>query len=313
MLYGRYQFHSILEDKALLPPFKGSTFRGVFGVALKRVVCALKRQKCPECLLRTRCVYSIVFEDEAQSAAQDDSKSKPSPPHPFVIEPPLTAETRFQPGSPFDFGLILLGDVNEQLPYFVYAFEQMGTIGVGRRVNGKRASFKLVSITSGGDEIYREETKRLQTGSAEQLRLEPRDRRAAHPSDTTLILETPLRVKFNNQYQQELPFHVLVRAALRRVSTLNARFGDGEPELDYRGLVERAQKVQALDSHLSWCDWERYSNRQERSMLMGGITGRVTYRGDLGEYLPLLQYCEKVHLGKATTFGLGKIRLITEE
>ncbi|MFH1117074.1 MAG: CRISPR system precrRNA processing endoribonuclease RAMP protein Cas6 [Pseudomonadota bacterium] len=40
--------------------------------------------------------------------------------------------------------------------------------------------------------------------------------------------------------------------------------------------------------------------------------GRVTYEGRLGEFLPLIRFCETVHLGKATTFGLGKIRVVEE-
>jgi len=39
LLYGKYAFSCILLDDAHLPPFKGSTFRGVFGHALKKVVC----------------------------------------------------------------------------------------------------------------------------------------------------------------------------------------------------------------------------------------------------------------------------------
>ncbi len=47
-------------------------------------------------------------------------------------------------------------------------------------------------------------------------------------------------------------------------------------------------------------------------MLMGGLVGEVGYAGDLAEFLPLLRYMEKVHLGKATTFGLGKIEVSGE-
>jgi len=46
MLLGEYQFHCRLSDDAVLPHYKGSTFRGVFGRALKRVVCALRKETC---------------------------------------------------------------------------------------------------------------------------------------------------------------------------------------------------------------------------------------------------------------------------
>jgi CRISPR/Cas system endoribonuclease Cas6 (RAMP superfamily) len=83
--------------------------------------------------------------------------------------------------------------------------------------------------------------------------------------------------------------------------------------LDYRGLVARAQKIETKKVNLNWHDWRRYSNRQDQAMLMGGMTGSLTYAGKLSEFLPLLEYVEKVHIGKATTFGLGKIQIIPEE
>jgi len=43
-------------------------------------------------------------------------------------------------------------------------------------------------------------------------------------------------------------------------------------------------------------------------MLMCGMTGKIIYSGDISEFLPLIAFCEKVHLGKQTTFGLGKIK-----
>jgi CRISPR/Cas system endoribonuclease Cas6 (RAMP superfamily) len=42
-------------------------------------------------------------------------------------------------------------------------------------------------------------------------------------------------------------------------------------------------------------------------MLMGGITGTVTYRGEIGPYIPLLKLAKQLHLGKQTAFGLGQI------
>jgi hypothetical protein len=48
---------------------------------------------------------------------------------------------------------------------------------------------------------------------------------------------------------------------------------------------------------LAWEDWQRFSLRKEQAMLMGGLKGSITYSGNLSEYLPLIEFCEKVHLG----------------
>jgi hypothetical protein len=306
MLFGEYHFNGVLEADALLPPYKGSTFRGVFGHALKEVTCALKRQECPTCLLRNQCVYTQVFElpPEAQP------KGAPPPPHPFVIEPPLDTRTNLSKGDHFDFTLLLFGSVNQYLPYFVYAFQEMGRIGIGRHINGQRAQFFLHTVTSPtAGVLYSHEDNTLSPGGTTHLTLDGASLKARSKMDLTLTLLTPLRLKFQNRLQAELPFHVLVRAALRRLSTLQQYFGEGEPPLDYKGLIDRAQEVEVAKSSLAWFDWQRYSQRQDNAMLMGGLVGSITYQGKLGEYLPLLRLAEKVHLGKATTFGLGKVRV----
>jgi len=122
----------------------------------------------------------------------------------------------------------------------------------------------------------------------------------------TLVFQTPLRLKHNNHLTPELQFHVLVRTMLRRAASLLAAFGDGEPELDYSGMVERAQGIRTTGSALKWTDWRRYSFRQDQAMMLGGVTGSITYEGALAEYLPLMNFCAQVHLGKQTTFGLGR-------
>jgi hypothetical protein len=74
MLLGNYEFHCKLESEAILPYFKGSTFRGVFGHALKKVVCALKNQECNTCLLNKRCIYTQVFETPLAIKAPNDTR-----------------------------------------------------------------------------------------------------------------------------------------------------------------------------------------------------------------------------------------------
>ncbi|MBU4184987.1 MAG: CRISPR system precrRNA processing endoribonuclease RAMP protein Cas6 [Proteobacteria bacterium] len=308
MLYGKYKFFCRLENEAYLPCYKGSTFRGVFGQALKKIVCALKRQECDQCLLKQRCVYALVFETSEAMELPEGSRIA-SPPHPFVIEPPLTTKTAFPQGASFDFNLLLFGEVNNNLPYFIYAFDQMGKIGIGKKINGSRGKFTLKEVRQGERIIYSEAEQKLKTTDSLEMLSIPDSK--DYPKGTfhlKLTLETPLRLKFENRLKADLPFHVLVRAMLRRVSSLLNCYGDGEPALDYRGLVKRAETVQIVDTNLSWFDWKRYSHRQDKSMLMGGMVGSVIFEGKIGEYLPLIEFCSKVHLGKQTSFGLGKIK-----
>jgi len=364
MLYSRLTFTSELNAEAILPPFKGSTFRGAFGTALKRVVCALERQDCQSCLLGNRCVYSFFF--ERKESCTKGGKDIPSPPHPFVIEPPMTTQEHFNSGDSFNFNLILFGRANDYLPYCIYAFDQMGRIGIGRHINGKRAGFVLKTVSAHGKTIYSSQDQRLIRDDftsvlklpdwQEQKQQEQgSDGQGAHEQGPheqeppgreppggephgenphgenlhgevkrlTIHLITPLRIKYENHLKADLPFHVLIRAALRRISSLFACYGEeheeheehgGQPALDYTGIVTRAmdQDIQIQESDLHWFDWERYSNRQEVKMLMGGMVGSISYTGNLGEFLPLLRLCEEVHLGKQSTFGLGQIAVEVE-
>lgn len=239
-----------------------------------------------------------------------DGKKRGTIPHPFGIEPPHNNNAHFHTGDEFHFDLLLFGKAIEYVPYCIFAFDQMGQTGIGKRISGRRAAFLLKEVVShpSGKTIYSSEDKRLlnETLAAEMTLPAP----VSTPvSNITVRLETPLRLKQNNHLTADLSFETLIRAALRRISSLFTCYGSGEPDIDYRGMVERARNVEIAGSKLYWFDWERYSNRQETRMMLGGLLGSVTYSGDLTEFMPLLRLCEEVHLGKQTTFGLGKIKI----
>jgi len=301
----------VFTNDAALPVYKGSTFRGVFGRALKSVVCALKQRECPDCLLAGRCLYAVVFEPQCDPG--NGRKRIPSPPHPYVIEPPAEAKTNYTAGERFDFTLLLFGEANKNLPYFVYAIEQMGSLGIGRRVDGRAGTYVLQSVCSDRQCIYSGATRSLSQGEfAREIaphELAHSDWHAGDKKKLGVRIVTPLRLKYQNRLEPELPFHVLIRTGLRRISALFERYDGSEPALDYRGLVHRAMNIRTVSSTIQWYDWRRYSNRQEQAMFLGGMTGAVVYEGDLAEFLPLLRLAEQVHLGKQTTFGLGRIEL----
>jgi hypothetical protein len=140
------------------------------------------------------------------------------------------------------------------------------------------------------------------------------ERRAAAlpPGRLTVRFLTPARLKHNGKYVRIPEFHVLVRALLRRLSSLAYFHCGARWETDYAGLVAQAGQVRLADSGARWVDWERYSGRQEREINLGGIVGEATYQGDLAPFLPLLAAGELVHVGKATVFGNGMMEVMSK-
>lgn len=266
----------------------------------------------------------------------------PVAPHPFVIEPPLDGRRTYAAGERLEFGLTLIGRGIDYLPYFIVAFEELGrTTGLGRA----RGKFRLAEVwgesRNGGPDdwitIYAGERRllrddfRIRTG-AELLPSNDHDSRSrpfavhdhahdhshvsAHAHDhahdhgsLTIEFLTPTRLKFENSLTSDLEFHILIRNLLRRLSVLSYFHCGRRLDLDFKGLIERAKQVETVSRSLRWVDWERYSARQETTMLMGGFVGTAEFRGALAEFVPLLKLGEVVHVGKGTVFGLGLFQL----
>jgi hypothetical protein len=309
MIHARYTFSCRFDKTASLPAFKGSLIRGMLGSSLRQTACALRRNNCDSCLLISRCVYAKAFETITPKYHQ----TKKTPPHPYVLQPPLSEQREYQEGEGFEVSLLLFGEMTDYLPYFVYAFERMGESGLGSNTEQGPSPFTLLHVSRNGTSIYDHKSKTLDLS----LKPEPLELSPAGPDNGVgelhLELITPLRIKHLNSFAKSLPFHVLVRAMLRRISTMFAHYGGGEPKLDYRGLVQRAQDVTFHSDRTRWKDWTRYSTRQKQVMQFGGLVGEITYGGRVAEFIPLFELCKTLHVGKQSVFGLGQIDFALEQ
>jgi len=84
-----------------------------------------------------------VFETPPPS---DTTKMRKYPfaPHPFVITPPLESKTSYREGETLCFELTLIGKAVDYLPYFIYTFDELGCMGIGK---GK-GKYKLEEVRS---------------------------------------------------------------------------------------------------------------------------------------------------------------------
>jgi len=312
----KYRFTLYPIERLQLPTYKGSTLRGGFGSAFKRMACSLKGQVCSTCLLKETCAYSYIFETPVPADAEV-LRTYRDVPRPFVIEPPLDTKTTYEPGGALDFGLILVGKAINYLPYFIIAFKELGNIGIGR--GRRKFTLQVISalnplghseavIYSSVDEAVYNEDLSVGFPEIQEVALKMPSERI------TVRFLTPTRLKHSGEYTVRPEFHVLIRNILRRVSSLYY-FHCGERwDYDYRGAIEQAKGVEIARAETEWVDWERYSRRREARMKLGGFVGEVSYRGDassLAPFMALLLLGQLVHVGKACVFGHGWYEVAT--
>lgn len=309
-ILARYRLNLVAGPNGLeFPVFKGSVFRGNFGNVFRKIVCLYRENDCSECLLKHRCAYAYIFDTSPPPGSGALSRYR-SIPRPFLIEPPSTIRTNFNPREIFSLDLVLIGKAIDFLPYFAIVFGEMGESGIGRN----RRKFKLDKIIAVGleneKEIYNSEENVLRTFDMSYTWSSILNgNRIKNPDDNRINIhfETPTCLKDRGNYTRKPEFHVLFRQVMRRISALSFFHQGFSLQADYSGLADRSRNVKIVRDTTLWQEWERFSNHQQRRIPMGGVVGTVSYEGgDINEFLPWLRLGEHVHVGKNTVSGLGK-------
>jgi CRISPR-associated endoribonuclease Cas6 len=293
-----------------MPPYKGSTFRGGFGNTFRKIVCALRRKDCKDCLLKGSCVYAYVFETSPdEGASLMNMKKYEKIPHPFIIEPPEDKTQIYDIEDPISINLILIGRAIDYLAYFIYTFEELGRRGIGKG----RGKYSLKKVEGeDGTVIY--SSGIISPQSPNELNI-PEEIDFSLSSSKTLTLRflTPARISYRRDLAVTLEFHILIRALLRRLCLLYYFHCERrQPLWNHKQIIAEAEKISIKRDSLRWFDWERYSSRQGVRMKLGGLVGEITYKGHVEPFIPLLRVGEILHVGKGTSFGLGKYRLLIE-
>lgn len=295
------RFHLLAITPLQLSPYKGSTFHGAFGWALRRLY---------------RPLYDLLYEP-ASTMLPAGEAARIALPKPFVLVPPLETQCQYPPGSRLSCDLLLIGPACYSLTACLCAFEHLGREGLGPA----RGRFEL------------ERVERLVPGGAPCLVLEQGRSTVMHPGppttsqevirgwedrdvdNVTLTFDIRLRLKKDNCLLRTCPeFATFLERLIARLNLLSGAYHGG-PMLEHgarRVLLEQAKQVAVCSHDLVWDDWARYSGRQKEWMRFGGLLGAVTYEGDLSPFMPWLALGEWLHVGGKTSFGLGKFRIFLE-
>lgn len=307
-----YRFRIQALTPLRLPPYKGSTLRGGFGVVFRRTVCTRPQHTtCAPCPLRQTCVYPAVFEASPPPDSEVLRRTDDIP-QPFVLRPPADLRTTIDTGEILDFGVILVGKARPLLPHFIVAFETLGRVGLGHP--GARYALTAVDAidpwSAAAERAFESGAVRLtRVGAMTPDRLGERAQALAGQR-LSLTFVAPTRITTAERVVNQAPaFQAFLRALLRRQSSL-AYFHCGTRwDVDYAALIQQAGAIALEAAHVEWVDWSRWSTRQQQRMTLGGIVGTVSYSGDFRPFAGPLAAGEVIHVGKATAFGNGEYRI----
>jgi hypothetical protein len=306
---GQLQIDLRAIEPIRLPAFAGSKLEGAFGRTLYEISCTRRDlESCQPCPLRQICPYGTLYAPTLPADLKVDSLKQPPRPLIFVAE--MARERVVQPHESFGFGLVVVGRALQHLPYIVAAIRQMGERGIGLG----RGRFELIQVSS--QNPYTGQSQSLASAASpvvahQALQINQADLPALPESQLTLHLETFTHIKSGGKVVEALQFPVLVRALQRRVSNLEQIYGGARSQgANYSQLPLLARGVELIEQQTRHSHQAR-SGKGRDPIIMNGLVGRVTYRGDLQPFAILLRFGELVGVGRWAHFGAGRYRIVT--
>lgn len=315
--YTQLKFIIKAIDDINIPPYKGSALRGGFGNVLRNTVCITKdnsENACHECNFRNQCAYTHIFSNVIKEEAIFTSKYGNAP-SPFVIQPPIEKETHYSSGDDIEFSINLFGEGIEYTSYFIYAFDRLGDVGLGKG----RGKYKLLKVLSFEKEIFSSEHE------DKDFMLENITKRDLYDlyisqifgqdynnvKNVTIEFLTPARLKVDSGILNRFELEKFIKILLRRI-TIMLYYHCGEV-FDYDNAVENLGPItvesELTNENLKLEKLNRYSSRTNSRMSIWGTIGSVSLKNVDSRLVKLLQLGEIVHVGKAVSFGFGQIKV----
>lgn len=301
----RYYFRFKALDTVYLPPYSGSTWRGILGYGLRRAVCMMRGTECRDCLLATNCAYAFLFESPANTE-RAKRRSDHIPP-PYILHIELKGQREFKAGSFLELEIRLVGRANQYLSYLVHAFNIAGQRGIGHN----QSRFEVEQVEAIG--VTGQPQVTAYAGGKMQERVT--NASLVIPQMQTvdkITLLTPLRIKQYGQLITPKTFQIthFFNTLARRIAEIGEYYGADSKTLHGPDLLGDRAIPSPLAVDLHWWDWTRYSSRQKSNMQMGGLIGTIAFApGVLAPWNNLLWLGQWLHVGKAPTMGLGAYQL----
>lgn len=278
------------QDEGYLPPYLGSTIRGILGHCMRDFCCEHPDKRCFLCEKKDECVYVQYFSNTGKEAGAVN---------PYTLYVHGGGREKWVKGDTCTFDLTLFGAGAEQAVLYMDALQAAEQKGWG----AARLTFRLMRVVNPESDkvIYAGGKSWIRNLSPQPLQIMERNATSA-----SLFFDTPLRIVSGKSLFQKLPFEMLIQFLIRRISLLT--MAHTNYRLDWNGeeLLEQAKKVRTLNEYWREIPFTRYSmNQKDGKLQLPSKTGWVLYEGDLSDFVPILEVGKYLRAGKGATIGFG--------
>ena len=292
--YTKLNFVLQVKNDCKMPYFKNSALRGGMGKMLMEFSC-LGDGNCDDCKYFHDCIVDKVMYSKLKYKpdfiANETSVG-------YILEC-FDKKTNYKKGELLKFNLILFGDTIRYISYFIYAFDVLGKKGIGKYYS----KYKLEKVLSeNGREIFinGEIIKNNILVKKVSDYIVERKKQLLNVPSVIMNFISPFRYKYQGHYKSKIDINDLDIALNRRINILNA----------YEGIRDeiniKCNNCSFTSENLNWSENQRYSSRQDAKMKLGGVEGSISLNINNEDFLELLIAGELVHIGKNSSFGLGK-------
>ncbi|MBA2682859.1 MAG: CRISPR system precrRNA processing endoribonuclease RAMP protein Cas6 [Ktedonobacteraceae bacterium] len=304
-----------------LDVYSGAALRGSFFNAIWTRFCVNKEaQTCAQCPLHTSCPVSALV-----APLREESSWGQDIPRPYTILPPLDGARVYEPGERFSFGMTLMGDIVQLLPYILLSISPLEAEGLGHRLpqnGGQRGHFSVEQVEvyhpwSGQRAILYQSGDTFPNRPVASVTIQDCLQRAEQLDAERITLEfiTPMRIIDREHLVKQPLLRPLLQRLLERYLALERHYGNptltlSKEERDI--LLQQAEATTCSANATHWQELTSYSNRQKRATPISGLQGRATFTGPLAPLLPFLTIGELIHVGKNAVKGNGHYRILTE-
>lgn len=295
----KLEFHVKMLEDTKMPKTKVSALRGGMGEMLLRQNCIGDRQ-CEKCYFQETClVWHTFYNRMEKRPAYMTEKGSVG----YLIE--CEEKTTFyKKEDRLIFNLILFGDSIPLFNVYLQALTYLGYSGIGKH----QSRFYIDKI------VNSDQCKILFQGQI--------DMRAYRISDISEYIEkrksegaaqgekirikflSPFSMKFGGEFLEEFHVEALMKGIGRRMQMLNYYVGNEceAPVFERYPMIESqiVKKEKVI----------RYSGTHDSKTALWGIIGEINLKDVPKECRDYLIAGELVHVGKNSSFGFGKYRII---